>query len=129
VCVTGFKLLWRQTKSPAKGLFYCQNASESNSKIDSARNCYTICITISSTPMNAITSREVIHHFSAVAARVAAGEELTVTRYGIPVLKLVQVSQTELSQPERQALMQKLLAIRMTGSLGKKFERSDAYDE
>jgi antitoxin (DNA-binding transcriptional repressor) of toxin-antitoxin stability system len=64
-----------------------------------------------------------------VAARVAAGEELTVTRYGIPVLKLVQVSQTELSQPERQALMQKLLAIRMTGSLGKKFERSDAYDE
>jgi uncharacterized protein YfiM (DUF2279 family) len=64
--------------------------------------------------MNAVTSREVIHHFSAVAARVAAGQELTVTRHG---------------KPEREALIEKLLSIRMTRSIGKKFERSDAYDD
>jgi antitoxin (DNA-binding transcriptional repressor) of toxin-antitoxin stability system len=79
--------------------------------------------------MNTVTSREVIHHFSDIAARVAAGEELTVTRYGKPVLKLVQVPQAELSQQEREALMQKVLSIRMTHPLGKKFERNDAYDE
>lgn len=79
--------------------------------------------------MNAITSREVIHHFSAVAARVAAGEELTVTRYGKPVLKLVQVTPTEISAQEREALMRKALSFRMTQPYGKAFERSDAYDE
>lgn len=79
--------------------------------------------------MTAVTSREVIHNFSAVAARVAAGEELTVTRYGKPVLKLVQIPPAELSSQEREALIQKVLSIRMTRSLGKKFERSDAYDD
>lgn len=79
--------------------------------------------------MIAVTSREVIHNFSAVAARVAAGEELTVTRYGKPVLKLVQIPPSELSAQEREALIEKVLSIRMTRSLGKKFERSDAYDD
>ena len=36
--------------------------------------------------VTSVTSREVIHNFAAVAARVAAGEELTVTRYGKPCL-------------------------------------------
>ena len=76
--------------------------------------------------MNAVTSREVIHHFSAIAARVAAGEALTVTRYGKPVLKLVQIPPAELSAQEREALVQKVLSIRMSRSLGTKFERSDA---
>ena len=75
-----------------------------------------------------VTSREVIHNFAAVAARVAAGEELTVTRYGKPVLKLVQVPALEMSPQEREALIQKALSMRMTSPLGKKFERSDAYD-
>ena len=79
--------------------------------------------------MTAVTSREVIHHFSAIAARVAAGEELTVTRYGKPLLKLIQVPQAEVPPQQREALIQKVLSIRMTGSLGKKFQRSDAYDE
>lgn len=79
--------------------------------------------------MVAVTSREVIHNFSAVVARVAAGEELTVTRHGKPILKLVQVPPAELSPQERAALAQKVLSIRMTRSLGKKFERSDAYDD
>lgn len=79
--------------------------------------------------MNAVTSREVIHHFSAIAARVAAGEELTVTRYGKPVLKLVQITPTELSTQERAALVRKAVSFRMTQPYGKAFERSDAYDE
>ena len=77
---------------------------------------------------SSVTSREVIHNFAAVAARVAAGEELTVTRYGKPLLKLVQVPAVEMSKQEREALIQKALSMRMTSPLGKKFERSDAYD-
>ena len=79
--------------------------------------------------MNAVTSREVIHSFSAVAARVAAGEDLTVTRYGKPVLKLVPLPTTELSESDQAALVQKALSFRMTSPYGKKFERSDAYQE
>jgi antitoxin (DNA-binding transcriptional repressor) of toxin-antitoxin stability system len=79
--------------------------------------------------MNAVTSREVIHHFSAIAARVAAGEELTVTRYGKPVLKLVQIDPVEISTSERDALVRKALSFRMTRPYGKPFERSDAYSD
>jgi antitoxin (DNA-binding transcriptional repressor) of toxin-antitoxin stability system len=79
--------------------------------------------------MNAVTSREVIHHFSAIAARVAAGEELTVTRYGKPVLKLVQIDPVEISTSERDALVRKALSFRMTRPYGKPFERSDAYND
>ena len=78
--------------------------------------------------MNAVTSREVIHNFSAVAARVAAGEELTVTRYGKPVLKLVQLPGTPLDASARAALVSKALSFRMTAPYGKVFERSDAYE-
>ena len=74
-----------------------------------------------------VSSREVIHNFSAVAARVAAGEELTVTRYGKPLLKLVQISATGMSLRDREALVRKALAFRMTQPYGKPFERSDAY--
>ncbi|HEY5581906.1 MAG TPA: hypothetical protein VIK56_12230 [Rhodoferax sp.] len=79
--------------------------------------------------MNAVTSREVIHNFSAVAARVAAGEEITVTRYGKPVLKLVQLPASELSESDHAALVLKALSFRMTSPYGKAFERSDAYQE
>ena len=78
--------------------------------------------------VTSVTSREVIHNFAAVAARVATGEELTVTRYGKPLLKLVPVPAVEMSKQEREALIQKALSMRMTSPLGKKFERSDAYD-
>lgn len=79
--------------------------------------------------MNAVTSREVIRNFSAIAARVAAGEELTVTRYGKPVLKLVQVPGSEPSAAEQAARIRKALSFRMTAPYGKTFERSDAYQE
>ena len=78
--------------------------------------------------MTAVTSRELMHNFPAVAARVAAGEELTVTRHGKPLLKLVQIPATELNSQERQALVQKALSFRMSRPYGKKFERNDAYD-
>ena len=78
--------------------------------------------------MGTVTSREMIHNFSAIAARVAAGEDLTVTRHGKPLLRLVPVSPAGMGQQEREALLRKALAIRMTLPLGKPFERSDAYD-
>jgi antitoxin (DNA-binding transcriptional repressor) of toxin-antitoxin stability system len=93
--------------------------------------CYTICLTTQSLKgrqMTAVTSREVIHNFSAVAARVAAGEELTVTRYGKPVLRLVQVVKPDITGEQRAALVRKALSFQMTAPLGKKFARSDAYD-
>ena len=79
--------------------------------------------------MNAVTSREVIHNFSAVAARVAAGEEITVTRYGKPVLKMIQLPSNSLSDLQRAALISKALSFRMTAPYGKTFDRNDAYEE
>lgn len=79
--------------------------------------------------MNAVTSREIIHNFSAVAARVAAGEEITVTRYGKPVLKLVQLPSEEPNDADHAALIHKALSFRMTAPFGKTFVRSDAYEE
>lgn len=79
--------------------------------------------------MNAITSREVIHNFSAVAARVAAGEEITVTRYGKPLLKMIQLPSESITNSQRAALIKKALSFRMTASYGKTFDRSDAYEE
>lgn len=78
--------------------------------------------------MAAVTSRELIHNFSAVAARVVAGEELTVTRYGKPVLKLAQLPSADLSSTDRAALVRKALSFKMTAPYGKAFERSDAYE-
>lgn len=75
-----------------------------------------------------VSSREVVHNFSAVAARVAAGEELTVTRYGKPVMKLVQVPALEMSKQEREALIEKALSMRLTGPMDKKSDRRHVYD-
>ena len=82
--------------------------------------------------MPAITSREVIHNFSAVAARVAAGEELTVTRYGKPLLRLVQVEKPAMTPEERKVWAAKIMAFRLSAPLvkpGEKFNRNDAYDD
>jgi antitoxin (DNA-binding transcriptional repressor) of toxin-antitoxin stability system len=79
--------------------------------------------------MGAMTSREVVHNFSAVSARVAAGEEITVTRYGKPILTMVQVKKPELTAQERAQLVEKVLSIRFSKSLGGKFDRNEAYDD
>ena len=78
--------------------------------------------------MVAVSSRELIHNFSAIAARVAAGEELTVTRHGKPLLKLAPLDAGTRTEDERHALAKKALSFRMTQPYGKAFERSDAYD-
>ncbi len=78
--------------------------------------------------MAAVSSRELIHNFSAIAARVAAGEELTVTRHGKPLIKLAPLGSGERTAEERHVLAQKALSFRMTQPYGKAFERSDAYD-
>ena len=78
--------------------------------------------------MTAVTSREVIHNFSAVATRVSAGEKLTVTRYGKPALELVHVPWPELGVQEQQGLVRKALSFRITRPYSKQFERSDAYN-
>jgi hypothetical protein len=44
-------------------------------------------------------------------------------------LKLVQVPKVSMTAQERAAHVQKVLAIKLTRPLGKKFERSDAYDD
>ena len=64
-----------------------------------------------------------------VAARVVAGEELTVTRHGKLLLRLTPVATTELDSQQRTALVQKALSVRMSRPLGKPFARGDAYDE
>ncbi len=78
--------------------------------------------------MPAVSSRELIHNFSAIAARVAAGEELTVTRHGRPLIRLAPLDAGERSAEEHGALTRKALSFRMTQPYGKAFERSDAYD-
>ncbi len=78
--------------------------------------------------MRTVTSREMIHHFSVVAARVVAGEEITVTRHGKPLLRLTPVAETGLDSQQRSALVNKALSVRMSRPLGKPFARDDAYD-
>ena len=93
-------------------------------------NKFVLCL--ESVSMNAVTSREVIHNFSAIAARVAAGEELTVTRYGKPLLRLVRVEKPTMTPEERKVWAQKILAFRLSGPIvkpGEKFNRNDAYDD
>lgn len=78
--------------------------------------------------MSTVTTSEVVRNFSKAAARVAAGEELTVTRYGKPVLKLVQLASTALNASDRAARVTQALSFRMTAPYGRTFERSDAYE-
>jgi hypothetical protein len=51
-----------------------------------------------------------------------------VTRYGKPVLKLVQLTGTTLSASDRAARATKTLSFRMTAPYGKAFEHNDAYE-
>ena len=79
--------------------------------------------------LQAISSRDFLHNFSRTAARVAAGQEMVVTKRGKPLLKLVAADLAPMSAQERAALVNDLLAFRLNQSYGKSFERCDAYDE
>lgn len=79
--------------------------------------------------LQAISSRDLVHNFSLIAARVAAGEEMLVTKRGKPLLKLVAVEPAPISANEREALVHDLLSFRLSQPYGKSFERNDAYGE
>ena len=78
-----------------------------------------------------VTSRDLIHNFAAIAARVAAGEDLVVTRHGKPIVKIVRPVADEAATEGREALIQKALAFRMSQNFGHsgKFVRDEAYDD
>lgn len=78
-----------------------------------------------------VTSRDLVHNFAAIAARVAAGEDLVVTRHGKPIVKIVRPEPPEKSSQDRAALVQKALAFRMSHNFGQagKFVRDEAYDD
>ena len=62
-----------------------------------------------------------------MAARVAAGEELTVTRYGKVLLKLVPADHEPMTADARRELVRKALSFRAIRPSHKPFERNDAY--
>lgn len=77
--------------------------------------------------MATVSSRDLMHNFTRIAARVAAGEELTVTRHGKALLKLVPAEAQVLGQEQRAELVRRALSFRATRAHAKPFERNDAY--
>ena len=67
--------------------------------------------------MNEVTSRELLHNFSTIVARVGAGDQIVVTRHGKPVLMLAPVPREEPDFQARELLLRKALSVRMTRSL------------
>ena len=47
--------------------------------------------------LNTLSTYEAKTHFSSLADRVCAGEEITVTRHGVPVMKLVPIENAQLT--------------------------------
>ena len=78
-----------------------------------------------------VTSRELIHNFASIAARVAAGEELVVTRHGKPLVKIVSPTSDTAPNQDRAALVSKALSFKLSHNLGvaNKFSRLEAYDD
>jgi antitoxin (DNA-binding transcriptional repressor) of toxin-antitoxin stability system len=77
-----------------------------------------------------ITAREAAHRFAHYTALAASGKEILIKRRGGASVKLVPAEpKAEMSSEEREALIQKALSFRALKPYGKKFERSDAYDE
>jgi antitoxin (DNA-binding transcriptional repressor) of toxin-antitoxin stability system len=76
------------------------------------------------------TARDAVHQFAHYAKLVDEGREVIITRRGKPSLKLVLAEPApKMTKAEREALIQKALSFRFIKPYGKKFERSDAYDE
>jgi antitoxin (DNA-binding transcriptional repressor) of toxin-antitoxin stability system len=77
-----------------------------------------------------ITSREAVHNFAHYSALAASGKEVLIKRRGQPSVKLVAAEPKAAMTPaERKAAVEKALSFRFSKPYGKKFERSDAYDE
>lgn len=76
------------------------------------------------------TAREVVHAFAHYAEIAERGTEVIIKRRGKPSLKLVRAEPiAAMSAAEKKALIEKALSFRALKPYGKKFERSDAYDE
>jgi antitoxin (DNA-binding transcriptional repressor) of toxin-antitoxin stability system len=77
-----------------------------------------------------ITAREAAHRFAHYTALAASGKEILIKRRGGASVKLVPAEpKAAMTEAEREALIQKALSFRALKPYGKKFERSDAYDE
>jgi prevent-host-death family protein len=55
---------------------------------------------------NIVGAYEAKSHFSQLLERVVAGEEITITRHGIPVAKLVAVNPVRSVESRREAILQ-----------------------
>ena len=66
-------------------------------------------------------------HFSELAARVAEGEEIIVTRHDLPLVKLVPASRP--SQTELRQLLLEMDHIRKDTSLGEDLSIADLRDQ
>jgi prevent-host-death family protein len=66
--------------------------------------------------MSKIGAFEAKTHFSSLLDRVANGEEITITKHGKAVARLVSAESIETSTPER--AFQKLKELRRTNTLG-----------
>ena len=74
------------------------------------------------------TARDAVHNFTHYAAMVDAGAEVIITRRGRAPLKLVR-AEPDLKSGNREALVQRALAIRSAKPFKGKFVRSEAYGE
>jgi len=66
--------------------------------------------------MDTVGSYEAKTHLPSLLARVAKGEQITITRHGVPVAKLVPVSSTQ--KPDTKAAIEQLLEFREGRELG-----------
>jgi prevent-host-death family protein len=78
-----------------------------------------------------ITLREANQAFSRCVREVEAGEEITITRKGRPVARLVPVGAKRVLTPEQQVARTRALARMKKGWRlgGERFNRDELYDE
>lgn len=59
---------------------------------------------MNATNMNAVGAYEAKTHFSELLARVAGGEEITITRHGSPVARLIPAKSNSTTDDRREAI-------------------------
>jgi prevent-host-death family protein len=77
--------------------------------------------------MSTIGSYDAKTHLPALLKRVEAGEEITITRHGHPVARLVPVGGAALPHPDE--LVDRLLSFRGRHTLGPELTVRDLIDE
>jgi prevent-host-death family protein len=74
-----------------------------------------------------ISAREANQHFSQLLGQAAAGEEFVITRRGEPVARLIPATKARW-QPDRQAAIERLIALLDVPLGGDRFDRDELYD-